>query len=467
MYFHLELKGTAAAELPLILGKHPDRIFEWECLGSMVRVFFPVHEPQRVRAVVLFWPDVRGISRRNGKAHTAPLELVEPRAYSVNSLFCQALRTAFTVIQPSGRPPTGPAFERVQPFELLLSPLCTYLPPDRIEGLFEPLGFKVKLTPSPSPEVELSVRHPRVFELHLEGSARIPDLLRQLMVMIMVMDSERHEYMNQADLDRLTRLGQGWLDPHPEKNFIVSRYLIYRRLVDAFSQNSLESTRSTPTSSPFDDGYDAGGEPMPLRVPPDGQRVQQLVQALTSLPSAPRRLLQIGCGDARLLTELVGSSAFDEVVVMDPSAGAIERARKRLDRSVRFGQALRRQPTRFEAIVSALGYSDSRLSGFDAVLLHDPVERFEGSRLQLYLAPVFESWRPGMVVLTASNRSASHEERGGRAPRTELDRLEFESLCATLSVSRGYQVEVRGVGSEQPDRVPSLLIAIFTRLGGA
>src|SRR5687768_9138613 len=94
MYFHLELRGQHAGELSYVLGKNPDRLFEWEVLGSMVRVFFPIHQADRARAVALFWPDPRSVTRRAGKAHTRE-DHVDPRPYTLNSIFCVALKTAF------------------------------------------------------------------------------------------------------------------------------------------------------------------------------------------------------------------------------------------------------------------------------------------------------------------------------------------------------------------------------------
>lgn len=464
MYFHIELRGPSADELSTVLGKHPERLFEWECLGSMVRVFFPLYEAERARAVVLFWPDVRGMARKGVRTPYVS-EVVDPRAYCLNSLFCQALRSAFNAPLHGNRPAPPALLERKHATELVLSPLCTYLSPERIQGLFEPLGYTVSLTPIPSPDFEFAVRYPRLFELKLAGEVRILDALRQLLVLLMVMDSDRHDFMGQPDLDRLKRFGADWLETHPERMFIISRYLIYRRLIDGFAQVSSEQESEIGPVSASDDGYDPTGEPAPVRGAPDAQRIGHLVTALTRLPASPRRFLQVGCGDARILSELVGSNLFDEVVVMDPSPNAVERARKRLERSSRFSHALRRQPTRFDAIVSALGYADARLHGFDAVFLHDPVERFEASRLELYLNPIFDVWSPGMIILLAANREWNNlgGERDGRSTgRLELDRLEFERFCQGLVAGRAYRYEVQGIGPEQPELGSALLMAIFT-----
>lgn len=468
MYFHIELRGQHAGELAQVLGKNPERLFEWECLGSMVRVFFPIYEAERARAVTVFWPDVRGLNRRGNRTPQVS-EVVDPRAYAINSLFCQALRTSFNSLFQSNRPAPPSLLERRHSLELVLSPICTYLSAERIQGLFEPLGYTVTLTPVQSPEFEFSIRHPRLFELKLEGQGRIVDALRQVVVMIMVLDSERHEFMGQPDLDRLKRLGADWLDTHPEKVFIVSRYLIYRRLIDSFGQSSPEIDRVGNQTTVADDGYDPGGEPMPVRTGGDQQRIQHIVTQLTQLPHSPRRFLQVGCGDARLISELVSSNAFDEVVLMDPSPAAVDRARKKLERSTRFSHALRRQPTRFDAIVSALGYADTRLHGFDAVFLQDPIERFEASRLELYAGAILDEWKPGLLILTASNREWSimlGEKDVRTGGRGELTRAEFLSFSQAMGGRRGYQVEVVSVGPEQPEYGAALLMAIFTR-GGA
>ncbi len=472
MYFHLELRGPHAGELSYVLGKNPDRLFEWEVQGSMVRVFFPIHQAERSRAVALFWPDPRGFARRNMRSYRIE-DQVSPRHYTLNSLFCSALKTAFNSAISGHRQAPPEVLERAHDLELVLSPIGTYLSAERVSSLFEPLGYAVSLREMPQSAEELLLRHPRIFDLTLTGQLRVTDVLRHVMVLALVIDSDRHEYMGQADIDRLRRLGAGWLDEHPDRVFLISRYLIYRRLIDGYLQAGKGASPDPETPEQSEDGYDAAGEPMPIRQAGDQQRYQQLVDMLLALAEPPVKVLQIGCGDGKLLSELVSRGGFEEVVGADPSAGLLERARKRVERAIRYTQVLRRHPTRFELIVSALGYHDPRLQGFDTVLVHDVVDHLEASRLTFLLAPILQTWRPRVLVLSVANREHStmpmDRDREGRSgqERVEWDRSSFRRFCETLAHGQGYAIDLTGLGMESVDRGAPTLLAIFHRVGGA
>lgn len=448
MYCHIEVRGPQALELPALLARNPDRLFEVETLGTPVRVFFPVHQQDKSRVVVLFWPDPRSLNRKVSKP--ARRELIDPRAYTANSLFCQALKSAFYAMLGGHRTPPAHLMERRWRFELVLSPVCTWLSADRVVGLFESLGYQVELTPVPTPELELNVRHPRIHELKLEGEARLPDVVRQLLVMMMVIDSDRHDYMGQPDVDRLRRLGADWLETHPERSFIISRYLIYRRLIEGFGQ--AEGDAGGLGATQWGDGYEASGEPQPMRMGQESQRAQHLIRVLSSYNGSAGRLLVVGCGDGRLLSEMLGQGTWQDVVVLDPSSAAIEKIRKKLDRTTRYGQALRTQATRFDAIVSAPGFSDARLQGFDVVVLPEPIERQEESRFQLTLQSILQDWQPRKVLMTLGKGS---DGRGIRETRSVTEALAepslpWHTLCTRLASERGYSIEVQGVESGSP-----------------
>ena len=49
----------------------------------------------------------------------------------------------------------------------------------------------------------------------------VHDLLTHLYVLLPVLDEEKHYYIGDAEVDKLLRHGEGWLDGHPERNLIV------------------------------------------------------------------------------------------------------------------------------------------------------------------------------------------------------------------------------------------------------
>ncbi len=462
MYMHLELRGEGAGELSYLLDKNPDRLFEWEANGSMVRVFFPVYRRDQARAVVVYWPDpaaanafVHGSSARSGA--------VGPRPFAVNSLFVSALEVAFGALLREGTQDERAI--RPRELEVTLCPVCTYLGPDRINSLFEPLGYQTSFRELPGIEVELPTRHPRLFEITLRGIQPVEAALRHVMVMALVLDSDRHEYMKQQDIERLAMLGKGWLASHPEGSFIVSRFLLYRRLVDTFVQKA----RRGGDAATSQDGYDAAGEPRPQRITPETYRTDELVRYFRLQEVGSKRLLVVGAGDLRLLAEIAGANLFAEVVAMDSSASQLEKARRRLERSERYSDVLNGRHTRVDFQVSALGYRDTRMEGFDVALLAGVVERIPSSRLIRTLVPMFEQWRPGEVVIVVPNQRFElrpHDKNGRRnGAGTGAAGDDLVDLCRTAGEGAGYAVSVQSLGEADRGPTPFLLLR-FSRDGG-
>jgi len=48
-------------------------------------------------------------------------------------------------------------------------------------------------------------------------------------VLIPVLDSEKHYWVGEDEIDKLFQHGEGWLVDHPEKELITGRYLIRKK----------------------------------------------------------------------------------------------------------------------------------------------------------------------------------------------------------------------------------------------
>src|SRR6185369_260799 len=111
------------------------------------------------------------------------------------------------------------------------------------------------------------------------------------------------------------------------------------------------------------------------------------------------RVLDLGCGEGRLLAELVKDHAFTEIVGVDVSARSLEIA----DRRLHLDRANERQRERLRMLQGALTYRDARLAGFDAAVLMEVIEHVEPGRLPALERVVFEFASPTTVVVTTPN----------------------------------------------------------------
>ena len=69
----------------------------------------------------------------------------------------------------------------------------------------------------------------RLFTVTLRTTRRISELLTHLYVLVPVLDDQKHYWVGDDEVEKLLRRGEGWLERHPARDVIVSRYLVHQR----------------------------------------------------------------------------------------------------------------------------------------------------------------------------------------------------------------------------------------------
>jgi hypothetical protein len=117
-----------------------------------------------------------------------------------------------------------------------------------------------------------------------------------------------------------------------------------------------------------------------------------------------------------------------------------------------------------------LMYRDARLAGFDAAAVVEVIEHLDPPRLRAFERVLFESARPGTVVVTTPN--AEYNVRWPSLPagrfrhadhRFEWTRGEFRSWAGAQADRFGYSVSYRAVGDEDPEVGSPTQMAVFVR----
>src|SRR5262249_40404779 len=127
------------------------------------------------------------------------------------------------------------------------------------------------------------------------------------------------------------------------------------------------------------------------------QRLGAVLAALKN--SGARRVLDLGCGEGKLLSRLLKGPQFTDILGMDVSYRTLEIATERLHLD-------RLSPTwrqRINFIHGSLMYRDAGLSGYDAAALVEVIEHLDAPRLAAFERVLFEFARPQTIVLTTPN----------------------------------------------------------------
>src|SRR5262249_13242554 len=146
-------------------------------------------------------------------------------------------------------------------------------------------------------------------------------------VLIPVLDNEKHYWVGDDEVEKLLRHGSGWLSAHPEKEEITRRYLKYRYDLarEALSRLLDEELTDPDTVQETHNNEEEAVEKV-LKL--NEQRLNSVVAALKS--ARAKRVLDLGCGEGKLLRALLADRGFDEIVGLDVSHRALEIASARL-----------------------------------------------------------------------------------------------------------------------------------------
>ena len=317
-----------ATDLGYLLHKHPARCQTFSVSFGKAHVFFPEAQPERCTAVLLLDVDPIGLARSRGKGRGdghALHQYVSDRPYVASSFLSVAISQVYGTAL-SGRCKDKP--------NLVTSPLPLaaklVVVPDSSGGvllqrLFEPLGYNLTLQQHPLDERFPNWGASNYFTVELQANIRLSELLTHLYVLIPVLDNYKHYWVGDEEVEKLLKRGEGWLANHPERELIISRYLKYQR---SLTQAALE--RLVADDIPDIEAHETAQakEEVELEKPLSlhEQRLNQVMAVLRS--SGAKRVLDLGCGEGRLLQQLIRDQQFTEIVGLDVSYRALEIAKK-------------------------------------------------------------------------------------------------------------------------------------------
>lgn len=457
---------SPASDLGFLLMKHPDRCQSFSLSFGNAHVFYPEVNEERCTAALLIDIDAVALVRSRKRSRSTPRTLanyVNDRPYVASSFLSVAIS------QVLGTALGGRSRERQEladspiPLEVTIDPVPVRGGRPLLDKLFGPLGYEIETTQHPLDPAFPEWGESRYHALTLKGTLRLKDMLSHLYVLIPVLDLDKHYYIDDAEVEKLLDKGEGWLQQHPEREQIARRYLPRRRgLARQAIAQLVQEDGIDPDAE--DEAHGRAEEVLEERISLDERRRGVVLSVLRE--AGARRVIDLGCGEGKLLRALLDHKDFEQIVGVDVSPRVLEVAERRLklDRM----PPMKRQ--RIQLLQGSLIYRDERFAGFDAACLIEVIEHLDRPRLGHLERVVFECARPQHVLVTTPNREYNALFDGlpeGKLRhadhRFEWTREEFRSWADATAERHGYSVRYLPIGDLHPELGAPTQMGVFSR----
>jgi 3' terminal RNA ribose 2'-O-methyltransferase Hen1 len=463
MLLTLSTTHPPATDLGYLLHKHPARFQTFDLSFGKAHLFYPEASAERCTACLLLDVDPIGMVRGRTPQQSLLSQYVNDRPYVASSLLSVAIAQVLgSALQGKCKDSPDLAAAPI-PLEARLEVLPVRGGERFLHEVFEPLGYDVDAQRHMLDEKFPEWGASPYYSVAIRKTTTLAELLTHLYVLVPVFDNAKHYFVGQDELDKLVEKGSGWLASHPLKDLIARRFLkfqssLYREALARLVEE--EQPDEDEAATPGQQAEETLERPISL----NDQRLGAVVAALRS--SGAKRVLDLGCGEGKLLRELLKDRQFEQIVGLDVSVRSLEVAKDRL----RLDRLPPLQAQRITLLRGSLIYRDRRLHGFDAAAVVEVVEHLDPPRLSAFERVLFEFARPKTVVLTTPN--AEYNVKWETLPagkfrhpdhRFEWTRSEFQTWAALIGERFGYTATFVPVGPTDEQVGPPTQMGVFKR----
>ena len=468
MYLSLTTTHAPATDLGYLLYKHPARVQTFPLNFGQAHVFYPEATEQRCTATLLVDVDPVKLTRPTDRRNSFALQpYVNDRPYVASSFLSVAIANVYGTAL-AGRCKERPGLvDAPIPLVAKLAAVPCRGGETLLHQLFEPLGYAVQAERHKLDKNFPAWEDSAYFTLELRGTVTLQALLSHIYVLAPVLDEDKHYWVDEDEIEKLLRHGEGWLATHPLREQIAHGYLARQR---GLTQSALARLAENAVTDPADVDMLQDEEEKQVEAQIERpfslhqQRLAAVLQTLKSTGAA--RVLDLGCGEGQLLRLLLEERQFTEIVGLDVSSTSLARAEQRLHLD-RLAEA---QRARIRLLQGSLLYRDRRLAGYDAAALVEVIEHLEPERLPAFERVVFEFAQPRTVVLTTPNREYNGQwpalaagSLRHRDHRFEWTRAEFAAWAERVAKEFGYSVDLHPLGEEVAGAGSPSQMAVFQK----
>ena len=448
-----------ATDLGYLLHKNPSRLHTIELAFGSAYVAYPEATEERCTAALVVDVDTVGLVRkREGLA-----QYVNDRPYAASSFLSVAMAKAFGTAL-SGRSKDRPELVTVpMPLELRIIGVPCRGGEQILRQLFEPLGYAVDAEQLPLDPQFPEWGGSRYFNITLRANVTVHDALSHIYVCVPVLDADKHYWVGDDEVDKLLRHGEGWLAAHPHRNAIARRYLKHRKAlvreaVQRLMQQDVEEEDEKQEEKAQEEAV------IEKKISLNEQRMTRVLEVLKERGAAS--VIDLGCGEGRLLRDLMKVPSFAKVAGMDVSTRALEIAKDRLH----VEHLPSRLAEKLKLFQGSLMYRDKRLCDYEAATAVEVIEHLDPSRLEAFERVIFGETKPRLMIVTTPNvefnarfETLPAGKLRHRDHRFEWTRDEFRAWGDRVAGTYGYAFEWMPVGAIDEEVGPPTQMGVFTK----
>ncbi len=450
-----------ATDLGYLLHKHPDRVQTFSISSGQVHIFYPEANEEVCTVAMLVEIDpVNMVRNLRKKGQSLMLtHYVNDRPYTASSFTSTAIAEVFSTAMNGNCKSKPDLVDKKWPLEVQIS--CIKAKGDLAERFFAPLGYEILCERIPLNESFPEWGDSYYCSLSLKHELPIKDLLTHLYVLLPVLDYNKHYYVSKAEVEKLLSKGEDWLKDHPEKELITKRFLnrsrgLTRMALERLAESEGELEEET------DENDEGNKEKEAVQISLHRQRLETVAETLKE--KGARTVIDLGCGEGKLMQILLKEGQFEKITGVDVSVYELQKAKKRLH----WETLSPRKRERLELFQSALTYRDKRLEGYDAAALVEVIEHLDADRLQALERALFEFAQPKLVVITTPNKdyNAKFENEDPdrlrhHDHRFEWTRQEFKDWAEKIKQSYRYDYEISLIGEAFEDKGGPSQMVVF------
>ena len=463
MLLTITYTGHETQNLGYLLQKNPNRSQQFEISYGKAYVFYPEVSDERTTAALLLDIDPLDLAKgKVGSSEGGLFDYVNDRPYVCSSFMSTAIARIF------GSALNGKCKEKPELADTPIDLSATIYSlkdngyKDNAQQLFEPLGYKVETKRSQLDEKFPEWGESPYIDLTISGKVKISDLLKHIYVLIPVFDTQKHYYIDESEINKLLKHGEGWLSQHPYKEKITRRFLGKRA-------GYIKKAKEALDAEIIEDGI---AEEAPVseiqeklsRTPLNSQRLEAIKTAV--LKSGAKSVVDLGCGEGRLAIQLAKEPQLNKVTAFDVSTKSLDIASEK-ERKEKLSPE-EKEKLNFKQ--ASLTYKDSRFLGYDCACLVEVIEHIDLARIHDVERIVFGFASPKTVIVTTPNREYNtvYGMTDGllrhRDHRFEWTREEFIKWAENICGKYRYTCDISGIGDMNEEFGQPTQMGVFKKL---